>query len=120
MLAPRSLPDSMLFIEKFRCIAHNHCYYEVQLNEESRVISFQNFVVDVRVNVYYTTGTVATCLDHPHSGKTQLFRRNQTESDLSELFRQPWTHTGVGYYRCQSNEGQFDSSQRKKKKAHPC
>jgi len=109
----------MLSTENIRRIAHNHHYHEVQINEESRVISFKNFVGDVRVNVYYTTGTVATCLDHPHSGKTQLFRRNQTESDLNELFKQPRTHTGVGYYRCQSNQGQFDPSRRKNRRAIP-
>jgi hypothetical protein len=53
---------------------------------------------DQRVNVYYSTGTVATALSHPVSGKTQLFRRDMTLRDLCKIFDDPRTHTGVGYY----------------------
>ena len=52
-----------------------------------------------RINVYYTTGTVGTCLDHPRQGKTQLFRRNVDLSLLAQLFRDPRLHTGTGYHR---------------------
>ena len=52
----------------------------------------------VRINVYYTTGTIASCLLHPLKGKTQLFRRNQTIGSLQMIFANPRTHTGEGYY----------------------
>lgn len=72
-------------------------FNEIQYNEQSRVISFQKTGVG-RINVYYTTGTVATCIYHPHRGKTQLFRRNQTPKSLKDLFQNPRVHTGAGYY----------------------
>ena len=58
-----------------------------------------------RVNVYYTTGTVGTCVDHPKQSKTQLFRRNQTLAGLSDIFNNPRVHTGVGYHRRHSGLG---------------
>lgn len=93
-----------LSIDTIREIARHHNYQEVQFNETSRVIAFRNNHGTVRVNVYYTTGTVATCIDHPRSGKTQLFRRNRTEEDLENIFGDPRTHTGVGYYRRHGSE----------------
>lgn len=51
------------------------------------------------MNVYYTTGTVGTCIDHPSQGKTQLFRRDQTLEDLDRIFADPRVHTGAGYHR---------------------
>jgi len=54
----------------------------------------------IRINVYWTTGTVGTCLDHPRQGKTQLFRRNVDLSTLREIFKNPRVHTGAGYYTC--------------------
>jgi hypothetical protein len=53
---------------------------------------------DQRVNLYYSTGTIATSLSHPVSGKTQLFRRDMTLRGVCEIFDNPRTHTGVGYY----------------------
>ena len=54
-------------------------------------------------NVYYTTGTVATCLNHPRQGKTQLFRRNMTLPDLKSIFQNPRVHSGVGYQMIRKN-----------------
>ena len=47
---------------------------EIMINECSRVISFQTDANE-RINVYYTTRTVGTALNHPSQGATQLFRR---------------------------------------------
>jgi hypothetical protein len=70
---------------------------EIYLNETSRVVSF---VRDgTRINVYYTTATVGTCLDHPTQGKTQLFRRGVTLEGLEQIFLNPRVHTGRGYKR---------------------
>jgi len=78
---------------------------EVSKRDEGRMVSFHHDQKcgGVRINVYYTTGTVATCLDHPYQGKTQLFRRNQTLNDLVEIFADPRTHTGDGYHRLASS-----------------
>ena len=54
----------------------------------------------MKIHVYLKTGTVATCLDHPSSGKTQLFRRNNSIRDIEDIFENPRQHTGRGYYKC--------------------
>jgi len=83
--------------------AKKHGYYQLEVTstDRGRMVSFGNNgkCGGVRINVYYTTGTVATCLDHPHRGKTQLFRRNMTLEDLKEIFEDPRTHTSKGYHR---------------------
>ena len=52
----------------------------------------------MRVNIYTTTMTVGTCLDHPLKGKTQLFRRNCSIEDVERIFNNPRVHTRKGYY----------------------
>lgn len=56
-----------------------------------------------RVNVWSNDKTdlftVGTALDHPTKGKTQLFRKGLTESQVFALLRNPRKHTGKGYYR---------------------
>lgn len=52
----------------------------------------------MRINVFLTTGTVATCLNHPTKGKTQLFRRGISNYTLERIFRYPRVHTEKGYY----------------------
>ena len=56
------------------------------------------FKEDMRINIYYTTMTVATCLNHPTKGKTQLFRRNVNSRQLVKIFENPRVHTFKGYY----------------------
>ena len=55
---------------------------------------------EVRINVYVSTLTVSTALDHPKKGKTQLFRRNINRIILSQIFSNPRIHSGGrGYYK---------------------
>lgn len=70
--------------------------HEVSCNAQSHVISFCKND-SIRINVYYTTRTVGTAIDHPHQGKTQLFRRDCSGSELAEIFKNPRIHTGRGY-----------------------
>eukprot|EP00933_Yihiella_yeosuensis_P005859 TRINITY_DN110459_c0_g1_i1.p1 TRINITY_DN110459_c0_g1~~TRINITY_DN110459_c0_g1_i1.p1 ORF type:complete len:417 (-),score=56.68 TRINITY_DN110459_c0_g1_i1:67-1317(-) len=70
---------------------------EVQFSTSSRVIAFKTWD-GMRINVYYTTGTVGTCLEHPRQGKTQLFRRNVDYNMLENIFRNPRIHTDLGYH----------------------
>ena len=87
----------VLSVSGIRQIASDYGYEEIELNTTSRVISFRRQTT--RINVYYTTGTVGTCLNHPSKGKTQLFRRNVTRLDaLERIFDNPRIHTGDGYY----------------------
>jgi len=73
----------------------------VRLKDEDRMVSYRHDhkCGGVRINIYITTGTVATCLDHPKKGKGQLFRRNMTKSDLKDIFQNPRVHKDVGYHR---------------------
>ena len=61
--------------------------------------------------------TVGTCLDHPHLGKTQLFRRNVDFTTLYEIFSNPRVHTNKGYHNADKrrkissvSSSSFDSS----------
>ena len=91
-------------IEDVRRLARAAGLEEIYYNEQSRVVSFAPADMDVladlsRINVYYTTGTVGTCINHPRQGRTQLFRRGVSLSMLPEIFRDPRIHTGTGYHR---------------------
>ena len=76
-------------------------YYQLKVSkrDSGHMLSFRHDGKrgGVRINVYFTTGTVATCLDHPQRGKTQLFRRNMTLEDLKKILDDPRTHTRKGY-----------------------
>jgi len=92
-------------LEPIRAEARAAGLVQIYYNEPSRVISFAPCDSEsgglTRLNVYYTTGTVATCLDHPREGQRQLFRRNVDMATLCELMREPRSHTGAGYHRRQ-------------------
>lgn len=79
---------------------------EISYNETSRVISFRSNCAGARINVYYTTRTVGTALDHPLQGKTQLFRRNCDPVELQLIFENPRIHTDKGYQRNSSGPTQ--------------
>lgn len=53
----------------------------------------------MKITVWYSRMTVGTCLDHPTSGRTQLFRKLVSKNLLNKLFENPRHHTGGGYYR---------------------
>ena len=72
-------------------------FVEIYHNPESLVVSFKRS--QNRINVYWTTGTVGTCIEHPRQGRTQLFRRNVDMTTLRQIFREPRIHTGAGYHR---------------------
>ena len=85
-----------------REIAQQNGYHEVDEHnsEKSHLLSFRNNTT--RINVYYTTGTVGTCLNHPRRGKSQLFRRDVDVDTLCSIFTDPRVHTGEGYYHRRS------------------
>lgn len=60
------------------------------------MVSFKNEKKE-RVNVYWTTATVATALNHPKHGKTQLYRRNITMREMALIFENPRVHLNKGY-----------------------
>ncbi len=52
----------------------------------------------IRINVYYTTRTVQTTLDHWKHGRRQLTRRNISMGLLKKILQYPRLHTGRGYF----------------------
>ena len=52
-----------------------------------------------RINIYMTKMTVATCITHPRSGKTQLFRKHVDKKLMKKIFENPRVHTPKGYRR---------------------
>ena len=50
------------------------------------------------LHIWCTTGTVASFLDHPNQGRTQLYRRNVDWSMLVQIMQNPRVHTGQGYH----------------------
>lgn len=65
----------------------------------SIMAAYRDTTRGMRLHFWLTTGTVGSYLDHPHQGKTQLFRRSIDMARAAELFRNPRQHTGVGYHR---------------------
>ncbi|KAJ3110938.1 hypothetical protein HDU96_006134 [Phlyctochytrium bullatum] len=66
-------------------------------NQQSRVDFYQRD--GVKMDYYPTTGTVKTSMDHPSQGKTQMFRRDLSESEFRSVLDNPRQHTGKGYQR---------------------
>ena len=85
-----------------RAVAASLGLREIQYNEQSRVIAFLKDGDDgvrARINVYYTTGTVGTALEHPSQGSTQLFRRGCNLQEVKAIMSNPRVHTNKGYKR---------------------
>lgn len=82
--------------DKIDQIANRHEYTCIDFQENIGMASYSDGAT--RINIYMTKMTVATCLDHPKKGPTQLFRRNVTLQELEEIFSYPRKHTGKGYY----------------------
>ena len=82
-----------LNLERVRKLAREEGLTEVYFNEDSCVVSFVKQDVNgedsARINVYWTIGTVGTCLNHPRQGRTQLFCRNMDLESLAQIFRNP-------------------------------
>eukprot|EP00977_Amphora_coffeiformis_P012684 scaffold3199_cov165-Amphora_coffeaeformis.AAC.7 len=54
----------------------------------------------VKLDFYFTTGTVKTSLRHPTQGKTQMFAKSGVTPDMYvKILENPRAHTGVRYKR---------------------
>lgn len=84
-------------IDRIKELSEKYNYNLIDYQENIGLISFGQD--STRINIYLTKMTVATCLNHPKKGKTQLFRRNVNEQMLEEIFEYPRKHTGKGYYK---------------------
>ena len=78
-------------------IALKHGWALLTFQENIGMLSYVK--ADMRINVYTTKMTIATCINHPKKGKTQLYRRNIWRKDeLEKIFAKPRLHTGKGYF----------------------
>jgi hypothetical protein len=65
--------DGLQYLETARALAARAGLAEIAFTPQSRVVSFAGTAQSgqaARWNVYYTTRTVGTCLEHPRQGKT--------------------------------------------------
>lgn len=107
---PKQVRDKLDVTEVRRIASEIPNIKELGINEASKVISFQAVDSGWRINVYYTTGTVGTCVEHPISGKTQMFRRKVDYDTLQRILQNPRVHTGKGYYKAPASMGKPASS----------
>ncbi|CAD7934283.1 unnamed protein product [Amoebophrya sp. A25] len=87
----------MLDLQNVRRLAREEGLIEIQYNAINRGVSFRN-AEGSRINVWHTTGTVGTYVNHPRLGGSQLFRRDVDMHLLREIFRNPRVHTKLGYH----------------------
>ena len=88
----------MLEKSAVRKLAKKHGWTE-EVAKDPTVLIFNRYVGGKQqVNVWYTTGTVATSLKHPNKGRTQLYRKSVTMELLAKIFENPRVHTDLGYY----------------------
>ena len=87
---------SELNIKQIREFSVRYFWKEIDFQPKNCMISFSKG--RMRLNVYYTTLTVASCLSHPTKGKTQLFRKCLKLEEVEKIFVNPRVHTNKGYY----------------------
>ena len=122
--------------QRVREIARLQGYKEIYLAErESRhMLSFSHHSKfgcgghdkargPVRIDVYFTTGTVTTSLNHTRQGKGQLQRFQPDYVLLQKIFENPRYHTDSGYHTrevwletYQNSECKYFDSQEKRKR----
>jgi hypothetical protein len=85
---------------EIRSAAHDNDWVEIDNQENIKMISFVKGTM--RINVYYGKPwrmTVGTVLNHPITGRNQLFRKYVRMPELRRIFYNPRTHTQKGYRR---------------------
>lgn len=103
---PSNKKEDQFDLKEVRQLATTHHYKEIYFNRPSKVVVFsrknrtkKNQYQDssARITVYWTTGTVVTCMKHPKQGLTQLVRRNIDVKTLDSIFDNPRDQKGLGY-----------------------
>tara|TARA_R110000782_G_scaffold241759_1_gene328212 strand:+ start:702 stop:1040 length:339 start_codon:yes stop_codon:yes gene_type:complete len=85
-------------------LCFKHSYDLIHVNNSNGMLRFKKLTNDgkISVNIYSTTFTVTTEINHPKKGKTQLHRRlNGLQNRLvilENILINPRIHTGKGYY----------------------
>jgi len=87
-------------IDEIKELAEKHDWKFLTFQENIGMASFtkpNGERKDNRINIYITKMTVATCMDHPKQGNTQMFRKNVTPKEMNQIFHDPRVHTDKGY-----------------------
>ncbi len=84
-------------LKEIQRLAKIYCWEEVEWQENISMLSFVK--QGARINVYVTRMTVATCINHPQKGRTQLFRKQVDVNLMAKIFRNPRVHTKRGYQK---------------------
>ena len=64
-------------------------FFEIRINESSDEI--------IKLDWYYTTGTIKTSMNHPVQGYTQLFAARVDPDTYCAILQDPRAHTGKRY-----------------------
>lgn len=85
--------------QKLKSMAKKHGWDFIDHQEDIGMMSFRKVFQGhpARINIYTTKMTVATCINHPVQGKTQLFRRRVNDQMMKKIFENPRIHTDRGY-----------------------
>jgi len=65
----------------------------------------RNNIGIVKMDFYYTTATMKTVLEHPSTGRNQLFRNRCSGELYCKILQNPRAHTGWGYRTTSSSTG---------------
>lgn len=86
-------------VNQIRKMAMMNDWDEIENIKDPTMISFTKIINDspARMNIWFTTGTVGTALNHPKQGKTQLFRKHVNMKEMELIFQNPRHHSGKGY-----------------------
>lgn len=96
--AVKEEPNAPRALKNVRYMAFEHGWRELWHKPEEKRVRFKKGP-DTYIDVWYTKMTVGTILSHPKQGRTQLFRKNVSDQALMNIFRNPRSHTGEGYYQ---------------------
>lgn len=78
-------------------LARKHGWNILRLHPKTYVLNLERN--GVKMNIYLTTLTIQTAMDHPRLGKTQLNRKHLTKREIEQIFINPRSHTQKGYYK---------------------
>lgn len=82
---------------KLRALAKEHGWDELDHQPEHYLLSFTKDKVGqvgkVRLNIWYSTGTVGTAMNHPKHGPTQLYRKHCDYDRIAKIMANPRVHT---------------------------
>lgn len=88
-------------LKELNTMAKKHGWSLHDHQENIGMVSYVKIIDNdpARINIYMTKMTVATCINHPRQGKTQLFRKHVDKKLMDKIFENPRIHTHKGYQK---------------------